>query len=106
MVRSLLSSGTRLGAPRSILANERGQAITEYILMLAIVGIMFAVVVQGLGERRVLEGIAKPVTEEFARVYRYGHPKAKGYDDGGPEFHPRARSGRNSFRIFINSRQR
>jgi hypothetical protein len=89
-----------------ILANRRGQAITEYILMLSIIGILFATVMMGLGDRRILESLARPVTEEFARTYQYGHPKAKGFDDGGPEFHPRARSGRNSFRIFINSRQR
>jgi hypothetical protein len=86
--------------------DESGQAITEYLLMLAIIGILFMTVVRGLGDRRLMESITRPITQEFARVYQYGHPKAKGFEDGGPEYHPRARGGRNSFRIFINSRQR
>lgn len=44
----------------------------------------------------------KPIKTDFARAYQYGHPKARGWDEGGePDYHPRATvpDGRN-FRIF------
>jgi hypothetical protein len=45
--------------------------------------------------------LSRPIKEDFSRAYRYGHPQAKGMDDGGPEYHPRA-LGSNSFRVFVN----
>jgi hypothetical protein len=32
----------------------------------------------------------------------FGDRRAKGFEDGTPDFHPRAEGGQESFRIFIN----
>jgi hypothetical protein len=49
------------------------------------------------------EKLMLPVSGEFARIYQYGHPKAKGFEDGSPEWHPRwvGAQGDTNFRIFI-----
>ena len=84
-------------------SNESGQALTEYVLLLALVVGFFITISKGLALIHASDMILRPVKEEYARSYRYGHPKAKGFDDGGPEFHPRAETGsKNNFRIFIN----
>jgi hypothetical protein len=38
----------------------------------------------------------------YAAAYQFGHTQAKGFDDGGPKFHPRADGGENNFRLFLN----
>jgi hypothetical protein len=44
-----------------------------------------------------------PIVGSYANVYKYGHPRAKGFDEGTPENHPRAvTDGR--VRLFINPR--
>lgn len=84
--------------------NERGQAVTEYILLLSIIVAAFMLLSKGLTDIGLSKKLLTPVKEDFARAYRYGHPKAKGFDDGGPENHPRAYTGgsNNNFRLFIN----
>lgn len=84
--------------------DESGQAFVEYILLLSILAGIFLAVNKGLGDADLMAKMTSPIKSEFAAAYRYGHTKAKGYEDGGPKFHPRARSGESSFRIFINSR--
>lgn len=90
----------------SLVKNEEGQAITEYILLLAIiVGFVF-VVFRGLDQMGFARKLTRPIHEEFARAYQYGHPRALGPDDGGPRHHPRFLSGDDTnFRIFINPRK-
>ncbi len=80
---------------------ESGQAVVEYILLLAIVTSIFIVVSKGLTRAGLTKLLMKPLREDFSRAYQYGHPKALGFDDGGPKNHPRA-EGENSFRLFIN----
>ncbi len=88
---------------RSLLRDESGQGGLEWLLMIFVVVGAFVTVSLGLDRYQVAAKIARPINVSFKRVYQYGHPKAKGYDDGGPEFHPRATSGgNNNFRIFIN----
>ncbi len=82
--------------------NVTGQAITEYVLVLFAIVLTFSIFTQGLKKMQLPQKLAKPITEDFSRAYRYGHAKAKGFEDGGPENHPRAREGVNSFRLFIN----
>ncbi|OFZ73942.1 MAG: hypothetical protein A3K03_04835 [Bdellovibrionales bacterium RIFOXYD1_FULL_44_7] len=83
--------------------SESGQAITEYILLMAMIVTIFVVMMRELGEIGIGERLAKPVKGPFAKVYQYGHPKAKGEEEGGYEYHPRAVEGTgNNFRIFIN----
>lgn len=83
--------------------DESGQAMMEYILLLAIVVSFYVIVAKGLTEMGISEKLMRPLTESFASAYQYGHPKAKGYDDGGPEYHPRAVEGGTNFRIFIRT---
>jgi hypothetical protein len=80
--------------------SQSGQAITEYILLLAIVATSFILLSLGIGRMGVAQKLTQALVGPFAATYRYGHPKAKGFDDGGPSMHPMA-SGGNNFRIFI-----
>jgi hypothetical protein len=82
---------------------ESGQGTLEYILLLAIVAVGFSVVMRHFSNADLASNMMAPIKGPFAATYRYGHPKAKGWDDGGPEYHPRATDkGNNNFRIFIN----
>jgi Flp pilus assembly pilin Flp len=89
-----------------VLKDEEGQAVTEYILLMAGIVSIYLIVTAAF----VRIGIAKKfmafVTQGYAATYQYGHPKAKGYKNGGPEFHPRANGGQNNFRLFFNPEQK
>ena len=84
------------------LQNESGQAVIEYVLLIAVVVTAFVLVMQWVTDIGLAQKLTKPITGTFAATYRYGHPKAKGFEDGAPENHPRAVGGENNFRIFIN----
>lgn len=83
---------------------EAGQAVVEYVLVLAIVAAIAAAAVlafrrEGLGRK-----LTAPLTQEFQKTYRYGKKTVKGFEDPeGPDDHPRAEApvGKN-FRLFIN----
>ena len=63
----------------------------------------FFVVAKGLNRIGVAELLMRPVKKDFANAYKYGHPKAQGFDEGGAKFHPRvADGGASNFRLFIN----
>ncbi len=83
--------------------SRSGQALLEYVILLAIVVSLFVTMTKRLSESNVFARLQKPFQEEFARAYRYGHPDARGQDDGGPVNLPQYddTDGRN-FRIFIN----
>lgn len=83
---------------------ESGQAITEYLLLLLIVVSAYLMLAAGMARSGITEKLMKPLKEDFARAYRYGHPKAKGYEDGEPQKHPRIPSaeGKDNFRIFMS----
>ncbi len=91
----------RSEAGQAKLRTESGQAIVEYILLLAVIVMVFLAIGRGLGKIGVVGQLSKPLQQDFARTYQYGHPKAKGFDDGGPEYHPRAVVGGKT-RVFIN----
>ena len=93
-------------ALKTLHKNQDGQAVTEYVLLVFAITTFYMIVLKGLGSFRLDEKLMTPVTGDFARAYRYGHTKAKGYEDGGPENHPRAVGGRGNFRIFISPGQR
>lgn len=80
-----------------------GQALLEYVILLGIVVSLFVTLSKKLAETNALSQLQKPLKEEFARTYRYGHPKARGQEDGGPVNLPQYDDldGAN-FRIFIN----
>jgi hypothetical protein len=79
--------------------SQSGQAIFEYILLVSIVTAIFVVLMNGLGKFDIIGKLMKPLSSDYAHAYQYGHPKALGFDDGGPQKHPRAVGGDN-FRIF------
>jgi hypothetical protein len=79
---------------------ESGQAMTEYILLLAIVIGIYSVVISKISQSNALDAFRKPFTSTFKYTYQYGNATARGQHDGGPtniaQYH-----GEN-FRIFIN----
>lgn len=90
--------------------SRSGQTTVEYILLISIILTGASLVYKGLEKLNLSSRFKKPISGEFARAYRYGHPQAKGYEDGedynsgGPDMHPRIDGG-NNFRIFFNPRQ-
>ena len=88
------------------LRDESGQAITEYILLLSVLVSIFVGVAAALRGKNLGAMVTKPIQQDFKYAYQYGHPKARGYDDGGPTKHPRAvdptGSDTSNFRIFLN----
>jgi len=88
--------------PDCLVSSTSGQGITEYILLLFMVLVLALVVRAGLRRYQVADGLLAPINKKFAYVYRYGHPDARGLEDGGPKNHPRATGGENSFRLFMN----
>ncbi len=83
----------------SFSGSESGQAVLEYVLLLTLVVSIFGVISSALGKFDFAGKLLGPLSGDFAHAYRYGHPKALGFDDGGPKKHPRANGGDN-FRIF------
>lgn len=86
------------------LNSRKGQATLEYILLLAIVVILFMIVASFIKEYKLAEKVVKPITQDYKNVYQYGHPKAQGPgDSGGATLHPRVNNNQNdNFRIFMN----
>jgi hypothetical protein len=82
-----------------LLRSEQGQAITEYILLISILSVLFGLVLAAVGKMDIVGKLMKPLSGDYSHAYQYGHPKALGFDDGGPTKHPRANGGDN-FRIF------
>lgn len=84
-----------------MIKNQSGQAVIEYIVILAIVVgfyLMLTTTIASLNlERRFHSFLIAP----FANTYKYGHPEAQGFDEGTPKMHPRIEEGPENFRIFI-----
>ena len=89
------------GSSKTLIHNEQGQAITEYILLLAIIIMAYAMFARMLSSSGLANRLSHSMTGPFASAYKYGLPTAKGWDEGGPVLHPRAVGG-NNFRIFFN----
>ena len=88
---------------RPDLSSESGQGVVEYVLLLAIVVGFYMVVYNGMKRVRAGDLLMRPLTQGYASAYKYGHPRAKGFDEGTPVNHPRAVvDGKN--RVFINPR--
>jgi hypothetical protein len=82
--------------------NRSGQAIAEYVILLAIVVLVYTALLKSLGGSSSFAAFKRPFVEQYKYTYRYGHPDARGQDDGGdpaliPQYHDPE-----SFRIFIN----
>lgn len=83
--------------------NESGQAAIEYVLILTIIVSFYMALVTVIDKARLGERLAAPIVTSFAMTYKYGNPKAKGFDEGTPENHPRVVVG-GKVRLFINPR--
>lgn len=64
------------------LRSPSGQALTEYVLLTAIVAglltLLFALM------PRALDALERPLKKDFKFAYKFGDPKACGFDDDGP----------------------
>jgi hypothetical protein len=102
----LRHSGTRAPdtrpARRRLTGNESGQAVIEYVLLLSVVVGGYLVVVNFMNQFGLAKKLTRPITTDFAAAYQLGDIKAKDFDNGGPERHPRVTKGKENFRIFIN----
>lgn len=83
--------------------DQSGQAVTEYILLMAAIVAIYMGVVKGLARIGITKKLMLPMTQTYAAIYQLGHPKAIGFKNGGPQFHPRAApsSGEGNFRLFF-----
>ena len=88
-------------AQSGFVQDEKGQGTIEYILLLVAVTLGASAMFKMFRDFHIAEKLTRPITKEYANAYTYGHPKAKGYDDGGPELHPRVVGGKN-MRIWYN----
>ena len=82
-------------------SNRRGQALIEYVLLLSILIFVFSLLLESLAQTGAMQSLKKPLEKDFVYTYRYGHPKARGQEDGGPKYIPTYNDPQN-FRIFIN----
>jgi hypothetical protein len=82
--------------------DESGQAFVEYILLIAILVGFFLTATKWITQKGIQKKFVEAIMRPYVSAYRYGHTQAKGYDDGGPTFHPRIETGENNFRIFLN----
>lgn len=85
--------------------DKKGQATTEYILMMAVVVAVFLAIKPIIESFELNRKLMAPLQTDYARAYQYGHPTASGPDEGAPNRHPRFNGG-NNFRIFINPGRR
>lgn len=80
---------------------QHGQATTEYILLISIIAFMFLTLTSWIQKFDLAQKLLIPLNGPFASAYQYGHTKAKGYENGGPQYHPRIDAGGTNFRLFI-----
>ncbi len=81
---------------------ERGQALVEYVLLLAFLTLVYLVVTRQFKALNVADRLLDPIRNRYANVYRFGHPQAKVDEQTGIYTkHPRAPEG-DSIRLFIN----
>jgi hypothetical protein len=87
----------------ALIRDRSGQATIEYVLVLTVVVAGYMALITMIDRLNLAERLTGPIVGSYAKVYKYGHPKAKGFDEGTPENHPRAvTDGR--VRLFINPR--
>jgi hypothetical protein len=64
--------------------DQSGQAVAEYILLLAITVVAFGVLMNAVNTIGVMKLLTSPIQDPFRRAYAYGHPLATTPDDTGP----------------------
>jgi hypothetical protein len=86
----------------SITGSSSGQAVIEYILLLTVIVSAYMTLSSWAARFGLAQKLATPVTQDFAKAYKYGDIKASGFDEGDPKRHPRISGCDGCFRIFIN----
>jgi hypothetical protein len=69
--------------------NESGQAVTEYLMLVAISVVAFGLLMNAINQIGFMNLITSPMQSAFTRVYAYGHPLANGPGDGDTSKHPK-----------------
>ena len=86
-----------------IRTDQSGQALTEYVLLLFTIVSVYLVVSGFMARYKLTDKLLKPIKSDFLFAYKYGNPKARGFDEGTPVAHPRiVDTEQKNFRIFIN----
>ena len=86
---------------------ESGQALTEYVLLLVLVTLIYVLIVRQFRAMDLADKLLSPLRDQYAYTYRFGDPRARGTEDGAPVRHPRAVTGSdNNFRLFLNPEAR
>ena len=70
----------------------RGQSLLEYVMLIAVVAGLGRILSAGLP--KILKEMEGPFKDMYVRTYKYGDPKACGYENdppacSGPARHPR-----------------
>ena len=83
--------------------SKSGQALVEYVLLLAIVVAAYGIILKALTNSSVMTAMQAPFTKDYKYTYEYWHKDARGGQaDGGPLYIPQCSATDQNFRIFIN----
>ncbi len=82
--------------------DQEGQAVVEYIVLLAIVVGFYALLTAGLVKLKLERRFQFIFISPVAMSYKYGLTSATGFDEGTPKNHPRVYGGEGNFRLFLN----
>lgn len=86
----------------SLASNQSGQAVVEYILILALVVSLYVTLNSWASRFGLARKLVTPISKDFAKIYQYGDPKAAGFEDETRKRHPRISGCEGCFRLFIN----
>jgi hypothetical protein len=78
----------RPGRKKSILRNQRGQSVAEYLLVLLVI-VSAVLLVLGLLKKSdfFYKNVSEPLVKHITYNYKYGDPSAQGWDEGSPRLH-------------------
>ncbi|MFZ9596497.1 MAG: hypothetical protein ACO3A2_10520 [Bdellovibrionia bacterium] len=78
---------------------QRGQATTEYILLLAVTVGFYLMIIRGMGRLGVSQRLMQPLTRDFASAYQYGKIPSAKERIFGDDLRPLTDA---YFRVFLN----
>lgn len=86
-----------------VLRDQRGQSVAEYILVTFLIVSMVLLVMGKMKENKFFfNKFTKPFVQHIVYNYKYGDPRAQGWDEGSPKFHIQISqpNNNNTFRLF------